>query len=197
LVARSTVADLGGAGFPKEEMMFRALTIIAASTAALATTVPAFADTVQIGLLECASGPSVGYVIGSSTAFNCVFTPSNRRGSESYAAMMNRIGLDVGVTEGTGIGWLVFAPSTNIPKGALAGSYGGVSANVAVGVGGGANVLVGGFDNSITLQPLSVQGQTGLNLAATVSGMELQAVAVAPAVAPSGSKKKKSKKKKS
>ncbi len=173
--------------------MFRALTLITVSTAALVTTAPAFADTVQVGVLECAGGPSVGFVIGSSTEFSCVFTPSTRRGREGYVAVMNRIGLDVGVTAGTGIGWLVFAPSANLNRGALAGNYGGVSANAAVIVGGGANLLAGGFENSITLQPVSVQGQTGFNVAATVSNLELHPVVAASTV----SKKKKYRKKKS
>jgi Protein of unknown function (DUF992) len=193
LIAGFTVADPGGAGFLKEEIMFRALTIITVSTAALAATAPAFADTVQVGVLECAGGPSVGFVVGSSTGFSCVFTPSTGRGREGYVAQMNRIGLDLGVTAGTGIGWLVFAPSANIKRGALAGNYGGVSANAAVVLGGGANLLAGGFENSMTLQPISVQGQTGLNVAATVSNLELRPVVTASAV----TKKKKSKKKKS
>jgi len=86
----------------------------------------------------------------------------------------NRVGLDVGYTAGSSVGWLVFAPSRNLARGALAGYYGGVSANAALGIGGGANVLVGGLNNSITLQPVSVQGQTGLNVAATVTNVELR-----------------------
>jgi len=157
--------------------MVRALSIAVVSFVGLATSVPASAQTIQVGLLECSGGPSVGYVIGSSASLSCVFSPSTRRGREGYAGALNRIGLDVGYTGGTAVAWLVFAPSRNLPRGALAGSYGGVSANASVGYGGGANVLVGGVDNSITLQPVSVQGQTGLNVAAAVSGLELRATA--------------------
>jgi hypothetical protein len=176
----------------RREIMLRALAILSISAAALAASTAAFAEPVQIGVLECAGGPSVGYVIGSNAALNCVFRPSTRRGDEGYVGSMNRIGLDVGVTTGTGLGWLVFAPSRNVSRGALAGSYGGVSANASVGVGGGANVLVGGLNNSITLQPVSVQGQTGLNLAATVSNVELRPARVTAVRTTKRSKKKKS-----
>jgi len=172
--------------------MVRTLAILSISAAALAASTAAFAEPVQIGVLECAGGPSVGYVIGSNAALNCVFRPSTRRGDEGYVGSLNRVGLDVGVTTGTGLGWLVFAPSRNVSRGALAGSYGGVSANASVVVGGGANVLVGGLNNSITLQPVSVQGQTGLNLAATVSNVELRPARVTAVRTTKPSKKKKS-----
>jgi hypothetical protein len=154
--------------------MFRSLTFSAVAAAALAASAPAVAQSVQVGILECAGGPSVGYLIGSSAGLDCIFRPSTSRRAEGYYGDMNRLGVDIGYTAGTGLGWLVFAPSRNLSRGALAGYYGGVSANAAVGVGGGANVLVGGLNNSITLQPLSVQGQTGLNVAATVTNVELR-----------------------
>ena len=69
--------------------------------------------------------------------------------------------------------WAVYAP-TSRPAGALAGTYGGASAEATVGAGLGANVLVGGSNRTIQLQPLSVQGQTGLNIAPGVSGIDLR-----------------------
>ena len=134
--------------------MLRPLIFSTVAAAALAASTPTFAQTIQVGVLECAGGPSVGYVIGSSAGLSCVFRPTNRR-AEGYVGQMNRLGLDVGYTAGTGLGWLVFAPSRNLAYGALAGHYGGVSANASLLVGGGANVLVGGLNNSITLQPFS------------------------------------------
>ena len=58
------------------------------------------------------------------------------------------------------------APTRRVGRGDLAGNYGGVGANASVGVGFGGNFLVGGPENSYALQPISVQGQTGLNVAA-------------------------------
>jgi Protein of unknown function (DUF992) len=173
--------------------MFRPIIFSTVAAAALAASTPSFAETVQVGILECAGGPSVGYLIGSSAGLSCVFRPSTRRGAEGYVGSMNRLGLDVGYTAGTGLSWLVFAPSRNLASGALAGHYGGVSANASVGLGGGANVLVGGLNNSITLQPVSVQGQTGLNIAATVTGVDLQPLAPRRTVVVKKKKKSKSK----
>jgi hypothetical protein len=172
--------------------MFRGFAFSTVAAAALAASTPSFAETVQVGVLNCAGSPSFGYLIGSSAGLNCVFHKSTRRGSESYTGGMNRFGLDLGYTGGTGISWVVFAPSRNLAYGALAGSYGGVSANAAVVVGGGANVLVGGANNSITLQPVSLQGQTGLSVAATVTGVQLQAVRPVRHVKVKHTKKKKS-----
>lgn len=174
--------------------MFRSLAFISVSLAALSTS--AFAQSgIKAGVLQCGGGASVGYVIGSQAALDCVFRPSSGKGSEKYSATVSRVGLDVGWTNAQAVEWLVFAPSKSLAKGGLAGRYGGVSANAAVGVGGGANVLAGGSNNTITLQPVSVQGQTGLNLAAGVSGMELRAAAGGKKSVKSA--KKSSKKKKS
>lgn len=173
--------------------MFRSLTISIVSVAALATSTSAFAQSgVKVGVLQCGGGASVGYLIGSSAALNCVFRGG--KGSEAYAATINRVGLDIGFTNNSAVEWLVFAPSKSLAKGGLAGRYGGVSANAALGIGGGANALAGGSNNSITLQPVSVQGQTGLNIAAGVSNLELRA-AGKTAKAAKGSKKKSGKKK--
>src|SRR5262245_19613191 len=117
--------------------MFRTLTFSTVVAATLAAASPALAR-VQLGVLHCAGGSSVGYLIGSWTDLSCFFTPSNRRGSDAYVGGMSRVGVDVGVTAGSGIGWLVFAPSANVGSGALAGDYGGVSANASVVWGGGA-----------------------------------------------------------
>jgi hypothetical protein len=88
---------------------------------------------------------------------------------------MRRIGLDLGITEQTRFSWAVNAPTNRLGHGELAGNYGGVGANASVGVGGGGNFLVGGPANAYALQPISVQGQTGLNVAAGIAGIELQA----------------------
>jgi hypothetical protein len=38
----------------------------------------------------------------------------------------------------------------------------------------GANVLIGGSNRTVTLQPVSFQGQSGLNVAAGVAGIDLR-----------------------
>jgi len=128
---------------------------------------------VRAGILQCQGGQNVGFVVGSVTNLECVFRSEGRR-PEPYIARVQRIGLDLGVTEQTQLSWAVNAPNTRLGRGELAGSYGGVGANASVGIGGGGNFLVGGPANAYALQPISVQGQTGLNVAAGIAGIELQ-----------------------
>ena len=131
------------------------------------------APPVRAGILQCQGGQNVGFVVGSVTSLECVFRSDGRR-PEPYIAKVQRIGLDLGVTAQTQLSWAVNAPNSRLGRGELAGSYGGVGANASIGVGGGSNFLVGGPANAYALQPLSVQGQTGLNVAAGIAGIELQ-----------------------
>ena len=130
---------------------------------------------VRAGILQCQGGQNVGFVVGSVTSLECVFQSEGRR-PEPYIATVRRYGLDIGFTEQTKFSWAVNAPTGWVGRGDLAGNYGGVGANASVGVGGGGNFLVGGPQNSYALQPVSVQGQTGLNVAAGVADIELQPV---------------------
>jgi hypothetical protein len=128
---------------------------------------------VRAGILQCQGGQNVGFVVGSVTSLECVFQSEGRR-PEAYVATVRRYGLDIGFTEQTKFSWAVNAPTRRVGRGDLAGNYGGVGANASAGVGGGGNFLVGGPQNSYALQPVSVQGQTGLNVAAGVADIELQ-----------------------
>jgi hypothetical protein len=129
----------------------------------------------RAGILQCQGGQNVGFVVGSVTSLECVFQSEGRR-PEPYVATVHRFGLDLGVTDQTRLSWAVNAPTGRVGRGDLAGNYGGVGANASVGVGGGGNFLVGGPQNSYALQPVSVQGQTGLNVAAGVANIELEPV---------------------
>lgn len=168
--------------------MFRTLTISAFAAAAVAAATPAFAQ-VAVGVLECKGGPSGSYIIGSTTSLDCVFKPNGGK-AEGYKATVRKVGLDIGFTGQSAMAWMVFAPTSKVGKGALSGNYGGISAGAAVGVGGGANLLVGGSDKSFTLQPVSLQGQTGVNVAAAVTSLELRAAAPSRAARPSSKKKR-------
>jgi hypothetical protein len=128
---------------------------------------------VRAGILQCEGGQNVGFVVGSSTSLQCVFQSEGRR-PEPYIATVRRYGVDLGFTDQTRLAWAVNAPTGRLGRGELAGSYGGIGANASVGVGFGGNFLVGGPSNAYALQPISVQGQTGLNVAAGVAGIELQ-----------------------
>lgn len=128
---------------------------------------------VHVGMLECKVDEGWGHIIASSRAMNCVFNPIDG-GREHYRGELSRFGVDLGYTSDATLIWGVVAPTSDIGTGALAGDYGGVSAGATVGVGLGANVLVGGLDRSIALQPLSVEGNTGLALAAGVGVITLR-----------------------
>jgi hypothetical protein len=128
---------------------------------------------VRAGTLECQGGRNVGLVLGSVASLDCVFK-SGARPPEAYVATVRRFGLDLGVTQSTKMTWAVNAPSYRFERGELAGTYGGLSANASMGVGGGGNLLVGGLGNAYALQALSVQGQRGFNVAAGVAGLELE-----------------------
>jgi Protein of unknown function (DUF992) len=149
-------------------------------TIAIASLVASFASAnalppVRAGILQCQGGQNVGFVVGSVTSLECVFQSEGRR-PEPYVATVRRYGVDLGITDQTRLAWAVNAPTGRVGYGDLAGNYGGVGANASVGVGFGGNFLVGGPANSFTLQPISLQGQTGLNVAAGIASIELEPV---------------------
>jgi hypothetical protein len=128
---------------------------------------------VHAGTLSCDISAGLGMIIGSQKQVACMFTPVQRGPREVYVGTITKFGLDLGVTTGGQLAWAVYAPTTR-RFGALAGGYGGASAEATVGIGGGISVLVGGSDRAVTLQPISVESQTGLNVAAGVAGLELR-----------------------
>jgi len=128
---------------------------------------------VKVGTLTCHVASGWGFVFGSSKDLHCNFRPNGHQG-ERYAGSISKFGVDIGYTDGGELIWGVFAPTSDIRPGALEGDYAGATASATVGVGLGANVLVGGLDKSIALQPLSVEGNTGLNVAAGIGSISLK-----------------------
>ncbi len=129
----------------------------------------------QSGTLNCDVSGGIGFVVGSQRQVNCLFTPSYPAPPEQYVGTITKLGLDIGFTSGGQLVWSVLQ-STTRRRGVLAGSYAGASAEATVVAGLGANVLVGGNDRSVALQPLSIQGQVGLNIAAGIAEIALQFV---------------------
>jgi hypothetical protein len=165
-------------------MTIRTTCLSAIAAAALMATAPTGANAnVEVGGLTCRSPGGVGYVVGSTLNFECVFVPSGGGPAHHYLGVVRRIGVDLGVTQNVSLGWVVFAPTGAIHPGDLAGNYGGVQGNASVGVGVGANALVGGSNNTFALQPVSAQAQAGLNVSAGLTDLELRP-AVAPGPAP-------------
>jgi hypothetical protein len=141
---------------------------------ALAAITPARAD-VEVGTLSCRSPESASYIVVSGRSFSCIFTPSAGGPVQHYQAVIHRFGAQIGLSSDVNLAWAVFAPTMHVGPGALSGGYGGVSAGATLGIGGDANGLVGST-NSLTLQPVSIEGQTGLNVIATVTSLELNPV---------------------
>lgn len=152
---------------------------IGAAALVLAVTalhVPAEAQNrTRVGVLDCDVSGGIGLIVGSRKAMNCSFTPSNQGRREAYSGSIGRFGLDVGATAGGRMVWAVFAATAGGPA-ALAGTYAGASGEASLGAGLGANVLVGGSNRTVALQPLSVQGQAGLNLAVGVAALTLNPI---------------------
>jgi hypothetical protein len=150
---------------------------IAAGAAAIAASLmiaaPASADGVKVGTLTCHVASGWGFIFGSSKDLRCVYHPNSAMG-EHYVGTVSKFGVDIGYTDSSVIVWAVFAPHSGVAHGALQGSYAGATASATAGVGVGANVLVGGLDRSITLQPVSIEGSTGLNVAAGIGAIELK-----------------------
>ncbi|HUB64242.1 MAG TPA: DUF992 domain-containing protein [Methylocella sp.] len=155
-------------------MNIRAFLCTASLAVLVATAQTAVAQQgLKVGRLRCNVSGGLGLIITSTKEMSCVFT-SIRGHHELYFGTIRKFGLDIGATDRGVLAWTVFAPTAGPKHGALAGDYGGVSASATVGVGLGANALVGGSDRSISLQPISVQAQTGLALAGGVAAMTLR-----------------------
>jgi hypothetical protein len=157
-------------------IMSRCCIALTLGALAIAWISPASAQAPQgtaAGALTCQLAPSIGLIFGSQQRMACRFQPNGAFPPEAYLGVMNSIGIDIGITAGGVMAWGVIAPNAGPMRGKLAGKYVGASGAVGLGVGVGANVLVGGSNRSISLQPLSVAGTVGVNLSLGVSGLTL------------------------
>ena len=153
--------------------LFLAGLITASLVASVATSGAQQQRMVRVGVLECRGGASIGFIVGSVTNLGCVLRAEGLP-EDRYVATIRKVGVDLGITQETALTWGVFAPVDRLGPGDLSGNYAGAQGSASVGVGLGGNVLVGGSNNSIALQPLSVQGQVGLNVAAGLESLELR-----------------------
>lgn len=128
---------------------------------------------VRAGTLTCKGKGRIGLLIGSREKLSCTYAPSDNRPKRQLVGTVTNVGLDVGVKGPSVMVWGVLASTTAMPTNALRGRFVGAAADASLGVGAGAKVLVGGHNKGIVLQPLSVQGQTGVNLAIGVTGLRL------------------------
>ncbi len=127
---------------------------------------------VKAGVLTCNVSEGWGLIFGSSRDLKCTFSPDSKR-VENYSGKIDKFGIDIGFQKGGVMVWAVLAPTAELAPGTLQGDFGGISAGAAAGVGGSANVLVGGSNKTISLSPLSIEGAPGVNIAAGVASMKL------------------------
>jgi hypothetical protein len=132
----------------------------------------AHAQGVRAGVMTCDVDSGFGFVVGSSRDLHCTFLPA-AGAPEHYAGSISKFGVDIGYVQNAVIVWNVVASTVAVPPGSLTGTYGGATASVTLGVGVGANVMVGGSKDTISLQPVSVEGGTGLNLAGGIASVSL------------------------
>jgi len=149
--------------------------VVSAVLVALAGPAAAQAPTwTQSGMLTCKLNPSIGFIIVGHQSMECRFVPSTPGPAQIYEGALNTVGIDIGVVGGGAMAWGVLAPTAGVPQGALAGAYVGASGDVALGLGVGANVLVGGSGRSFALQPLSVEGSVAINVTLGLSALQLR-----------------------
>jgi hypothetical protein len=151
------------------------LTMAGLALGAVVLTAPARADTtVKTGMITCHVSSGWGFVFGSTRDLRCVYTSSTGGRNENYIGKISKFGVDIGYLQSGVLVWAVLAPSVDLARGALAGDYGGVTAGASAAVGGSANVLIGGSTKSISLQPVSIEGDKGINLAAGIAAISLR-----------------------
>ncbi len=147
---------------------------VAAFSAAFAGIASA-AEHAEVGKLDCDVSAGIGVIVGSQQEVSCVLTPASSAGTtETYVGKISEFGIDIGEIKKARMAWLVYAPTSRADN-ALAGTYEGVTADAAVGLGLGANVLVGGEHGTVSLQPISLKSEEGLNVAVGVSALTLRA----------------------
>lgn len=149
------------------------LALAALSAGLMATPALAQQSPVKLGVLDCTIDGGTAYIVGSNKALQCAYRPYDNGPEQRYYGNIAKLGVDLGQTNGGHLQWAVLALGHSVSDGALSGRYYGVNAEASVITGGGANLMVGGIGTAFTLQPLSGQVQTGLNLAVALSGMEL------------------------
>jgi Protein of unknown function (DUF992) len=128
----------------------------------------------QAGMLRCVVNPSIGFIIAGHQSMECTFTQNAPIPPQAYHGALNMIGLNIGISAGGVFGWAVLAPTVGIPAGALAGEYIGASGDIGLGLGVGANVLVGGSARTFALQPVSLEGSVAVDVALGVSALKLR-----------------------
>ena len=152
------------------------LSLVALAWLAMAPPAGAAQGGIKSGILTCNVDSGFGYILGSSRDVKCTYAPASGKKAEAYKGTISKFGVDIGYLNSGVMVWAVFAPTSDLRRGSLAGHYAGATGSATVGLGAGANVLVGGSNKSFTIQPLSIEGSTGLNVAGGIATLTLESV---------------------
>jgi hypothetical protein len=128
----------------------------------------------QVGMLTCKLNPSIGFIIAGHQSMECRYVPATGGPPQAYQGALNMVGINIGISAGGVLGWAVLATTGGVPMGALAGEYVGASGDLGIGLGAGANVLVGGSTRTLALQPVSLEGSIAVDVALGVSALKLR-----------------------
>ncbi len=157
----------------RQRLFLALLALIAALSVPAAAQAPP--SWTQVGALSCKVDPNVGFIFVGHQPMQCTFTPTLTPSAlQYYDGAINTVGIDIGVSAGSALAWGVFAPTSGVTQGALAGEYVGASGDIGIGVGAGANILLGGSARTFALQPLSLQGSLAFNVVLGVSSLKLR-----------------------
>ena len=126
---------------------------------------------VAVGTLECRSPGGVSLIVAYK-GYDCRFFSAWGR-AYPYSGRLTSLGLQAGVTHDEVLVWRVYAPTSRVDHTALRGNYAGAHAGATFIIGLGANVLVGGSDRTIMLQPISVEAKRGFGFALAGSAFSL------------------------
>ena len=147
--------------------------IFAACWVVLTTT---SASAVEVGILKCRfNGVDAAVHFGAKRQLDCVFNQRGRKRKDRYRATLAKYGIEVGIIGSHQMVWRVTSKSrTRLRRGALAGTYRGVTVEASVGAGFAATILTGGRGRSYSFHPLAFQKVEGLNVAAGVLVLTLK-----------------------
>lgn len=138
----------------------------------MALTTPAFSQSsMKIGLLTCQTSVRFGLVLASRQRLRCQFSSDHGGSTDNYAGHIIHADHELSLSAQGVMVWEVFAPTNNLPHGALASLYWRPGGSAGPGPAVGPKTLVGRSHRSLTLQPSSV---AGVNLALGIAGFRLR-----------------------
>jgi hypothetical protein len=151
-----------------------------AAILALVAPAAAFAGD-RVGTLQCKLLGNDLSVIVENQQIDCTFDDDDEGTAPAhYTGTLTKVGPNVTINGKGELAWGVVAATGKVGPGALAGNYVGPNVSAKIGVGGGGAVLVGGNNNTISLQPFQIEAGSGIGWNAGVESLTLAYVPPPP-----------------